>query len=424
MTLICLITLWLLKPSPTAASLPLTRWHGHFKHRRHKAHSPAQQGNIQHQVNQEMFAKPGAPQQDKMLTIQVKNTMLHLNGQNLRLEAKNGRNSKTPGLHLSAAHGKEAVGQLTGCLLTQEGTAQLDLFQLKSPRPELEREGENQPQRRPLKLAPLQLTEEVKEAQRQKLKFIQQEVKPGSCKLDGTVNEPCTRKVKSCVRQGLVKSAECPSACIAPLKAQQQNRFPRPQLIRTNPTEQTGSRLLDDVVCHGTPAPLCSKPAPPSLSSRVRARAACGTEAVRQNPKTVQQETGTRRLRLRRAKCLEEDQCNSNMSTVGLCADKIKLAQGVQGKGQGAERALKGQLHPGRGIREPLAECGSTRKNHQEDCSQQSARCTLNRQSADGGSSEHGLEGVKLSAANWRLKRKKPLITKHNNAVPLERIQL
>ncbi|XP_074543413.1 uncharacterized protein LOC141803345 isoform X2 [Halichoeres trimaculatus] len=354
-----------------------------------------------------MFAKPGAPQQDQRLTIQVKNNMLHLNGQNVRLEAKNGRNSKTPGLHLSAAHGKEAVGQLTGCLMTQEGTAQLDSLQLKSPRPELEKEAENQPLRRPLKLAPLQLTEEVKEAQRQKLKFIQQEGK--------TVTEP--RKVKSCVRHRLLRAAEGPSA---PLK----ERFTRPQLIRTSPTEQAGSRLLEDVVCHGTSAPLCSKPAPPSLTSRARARGTCGAEAVRQNPNTLQEETGVRRQRLRRARCLEEDQCSSNTTTVGSCADKIKLAQSAQSKGQEAERAAKGQLLPGKGIREPLAECGSIRKNHQEDCSHKSVRCTLNRQSADGGSSEYALEGVKPSAANWRLKRRKPLMTKLNNAIPLERLQL
>ncbi|CAJ1083597.1 uncharacterized protein LOC117828191 [Xyrichtys novacula] len=366
-----------------------------------------------------MFAKSGAPHRDKVLTSQVKNTMLHLNGQNLRLEAKSGRNSKTPGLHLSAAHGKEAVGQFTGYPLTQEGTTQLDLLQLRSPRFELEREAENQPLRRPLKLAPLQLTEEVKRAQKQKLKFIQQEAKPDCFKLDKAVNELCTRKVKSCVRQRLVKTVES-----VPLKTQQQNRSVKPQLTRASPIEQNGNRHLEDVVCHGTPAPLCNKPAPPSLSSRVRAQAARGEEAVRQNPNILQQDIGMRRSRLRRAKCLEEDQCNPNISTLGLCADKIKLTQGAQGQGQQVEKALKGQLRLGKIAREPLAECGSIRKNHQEDFSQESVRCTLNQQSADGGINEHVLDGVKPSAANCRFKRKKPLITKQNNAVPLERLQL
>ncbi|GLD58007.1 uncharacterized protein AKAME5_001016600, partial [Lates japonicus] len=367
----------------------------------------------------------GAPQQEEMLTIQVKNTTLHLNGQNLRLAAKNGRISKTPGLHLSATHGKEAVGRLMASLPTQEGMAQLDSLPLKSPRPDLEREAKNQPVRRPLKLAPLDLTEEVREAQRQKLKFVQQEARPAPCKLDVTLNEPQTRKVKSCVKQRPLKAAVCPPASPQPLKAQQQNRSSRPQLMRSSPIEQTGDKHLEDVVCQGTPAPLRSKPTPPLFSPQVHV--VRGGDTTRQNPSTLQQETGGRRLRLRRAQCLEEDQCNSNLSTGGLAADEGKLAQGVQGKGQRAERSLRGQPHAGKGIKESPAaswEYGSIRKSHQEVCSQQSARCTPNQQSAESGSSEHVLDSVKPSASNLRLKRKKPLISKHNNAVPLEPLKL
>ncbi|KAK9526243.1 hypothetical protein VZT92_014952 [Zoarces viviparus] len=298
-----------------------------------------------------MFAKPGAPQREEMLTIQVKNTMLHLNGQNLRLAAKNGRNSKAPGLRMSATHGKETVGQLTTCSLTQEGTAQLDLLLLKTPRPESGREAESQPLRRPPKLAPLELPEEVREAQRQKLKSIQQEAKPASCKLDVMVNEIHTRKVNSCVRQRLVKAAGCPVASTEPLKVQQQHTSSRPQLARFVPIEHNGDKHLEDVVCRGTPAPLRCKPAHPLLSQRVKAQAARGhAEVARENPRTPQQEEGRRRLRLRRAQCLEEDECNSNTSTGGLSADRGKLAQGVQGKGQITERALRVQLHAGKGI--------------------------------------------------------------------------
>ncbi|XP_035849280.1 uncharacterized protein LOC116035440 [Sander lucioperca] len=319
-----------------------------------------------------MFAKPGAPQREEMLTIQVKNTMLHLNGQNLRLAAKNGRNSKTPGLHLSATHGKKTVGQLMACSLTQEGTAHLDLLLLESPRPDSEREAQSQPVRRPLKLAPLELPEEVREAQRQKLQFIQQEAKPASCRLDATVNEPRTRKVKSCVRQRLVKAAVCPSVSTEPLKAQKQNPSSRPQLTRYVPVEHNGHRHLEDVVCRGTPAPLCSKPAPPLLSLRVKALATRGAEVARQNPSTLQEEVGKRRQRLRRAQCLVEDHCNSNTSTGGLCADKGKLAQGVLGKGQRVERERVPRVlpHPGKGIKEPPAaswEHGRVRKSYQED---------------------------------------------------------
>lgn len=296
------------------------------------------------------------------------------------------------------------MGQLTASSSTQEGTAQLDLLLLK---PDLERDAANQPVRRPLKLAPLELPEEVREAQRQKLKSMQQEAKSAFCKLDKTVSEPHTRKVKSSVRERLVKAAVCPSASTEPLKAQQQNRSSRPQLTRSNPIEQNGDRHLEDVVCRGTPAPLRSKPAPPLLSPRVKARAARGAEAACQNPNTLQQETERRRLRLSRAQRLEEDECHSNTSTGGLSADKGKPAQG---KGQRADRAPRGLLHAGKGIKEPPAasrEYGSVRKSHPEDCRQQSARCTLNRQLAEGGSSDHALEGVEQSASNWRLKRKK-----------------
>lgn len=360
-----------------------------------------------------------------MLTIQDKNTVLHLNGQNVRLAAKNGRNSKTPGLHLSATHGKEAVGRTMASPLTNEGTTQLNLLLLKSSQPDLDREAKNQPVRRPLKLAPLELSEEVKETQRQKLKFVQPEAKSASCKQNVTLNEPQICKVKSCVRQGLVKSAVCTSASTEPPKAQQQTRFSRPQLSRSNPTEQNADRRLKDVVCRGTPAPLCSKPAPLLFSTRVKAQVAHGRIVACQNPSIPQQQTGKRRLRLRRAQCLEDDLCNSNISK--LSAEESILAKDVQDKGQQAERTPRGHLHPGKGIKETpvdYLEHGSVRKSHQENCSTQPPRCTLDQQSAEGGSNEHTLDSVKLSASNWRLKRKKPLITKHNNAVPLEPIQL
>ncbi|XP_029920201.1 uncharacterized protein LOC115368285 isoform X2 [Myripristis murdjan] len=287
-----------------------------------------------------MSAKP-APQREEILTSQGKNTMMHLNGQNLRLAAKNGPNSKTPGLHLSATHGKEAVGQLTASSLTQEGVAQLDSLLLKSPRPDLEKEkeAENQPARRPMKLAPLQLPEEVKEAQKQKIKFIEQEAKDVSDKLDMAVNGP--RKVKACVRHRQVKSPGRPSALSEPVKTQQQHRAPRAKLIRSSPIEQNSERHLEEVVCRGTPALLCSKPTPPSVSPGVKAQATRSGEVASQSPGMLQQQTGRRRLRLRRTQRLEEDQGKSNTSTGGLSGDEGKLAQGFQGKGQRAERALR-----------------------------------------------------------------------------------
>ncbi|XP_026012184.1 uncharacterized protein LOC113014704 [Astatotilapia calliptera] len=356
------MTLRLLKSIATIVALPSPGWHG-----------PTEQGQqersslrdmIQQKFKQEMFAKP----QEEMLTIQAKNTTLHRNGQNLRPAAKKGRNSKTPG------HEREAAGHLVTSLPTEEGLPQLDLLALKSPKPDVENQTEIQALRRPLKLAPLELPEKVKEAQKEKLKFIHQEPNPASCKLDGTH----TRKAKSCMRQRLVKAEAFPSASIAPVKAQQQNQSARPQLTRANPIEQDGHKHLEDVVCRGTPAPLCSKPNPPSFFPQIKAQAACGREAACHIPGNFQEETGWRRLRLPRAQCLEEDQCNSNTSTLGLSADECKLVQGVQGKGQRGERLLRGQPHVGKGIKQPPApaaswENGSARKSHEEDGSKQAA---------------------------------------------------
>ncbi|XP_058475684.1 uncharacterized protein LOC131447717 [Solea solea] len=345
-----------------------------------------------------MFPKPRAPQREEMSTIQVKNTALHLNGQNVRLAAKNDRVPKTPGLCLSVKHGKEAVGQLTASPPTQEATAQLHLSLLKSPRPDVAREAENQHVRgRPVKLDPLELPEEVREAQRQKLQCVQQEAKTASHKKEVTPNEPRSRPVKSWVRQRPVKAAVCPPASPTILKAQQQHRSLRPQRTRSGPT----------VVCQGTPAPLCSKPAPPS-SPLLKPRAPHDGEAIRPNPSSLQQETGRRRPRLRRAQCLKEDHCNSNMSTRGLSADDGKLAQGVQGTGQQTEGALRGHPHADKGINEPPAascEYRRVQKSHQE--------------SAEGGDREHALDSDRPSASNWRLKRKKKFMTKQNTGLPL-----
>ncbi|KAI9548563.1 hypothetical protein NQZ68_007430 [Dissostichus eleginoides] len=341
-----------------------------------------------------MFAKPGASQREDMLTLQVKNTMLQLNGQNVRLAAKNGRSSKSPGLHLSATHGRETGGHFTAVKGTKHTTHTSHTTHTTHTTPDPEREAEHQPFRRPLKLAPLDLPEEVREAQKQKLKSTQQEVKPASSKMDVAVNGPRVRKGKSCRRQRVVK------VCL-PTSTE------TPQLTHSIPAEQHGDKHLEDVVCRGTPANLCSKPAPPLLSHR--GDKACGdAEVACQNPN--QPEGVGRRLRLRRAQCLEEDQSNSNTSTGGLSADKDKLAQGVQGRMQQGERASRIQMHAaGKGIKEtPAASRERVRKSHQEDCSQQQApRCTLD-QPDGGGSSEHDLTGVKPNASKCRLKKKNP----------------
>lgn len=261
------------------------------------------------------------------MTVRVKNTTLHLNGQNLRLAAKNGCNSKTPGLHLSVKHEKEAVFPTTQASVTQ--------LLLKSSLHD--RDAESQLVRRPLKLSPLELPEEVRKAQKQKLKFVQQDVKPA---------EPQTGKMKSCVRQGPGTSAGCPSAYAEPPQAQQQhNRFPRPQLSRCHPAEKHADGRLKEVVCRGTSAPLCRKPAPLVLSPRVKHQLGCDGEAALPNPGPPRQDARRRRPRLSRARRLEDD---LNASTAeGGDADK--------GEGQRVERNPRRRTKAGEGFTEAPA---------------------------------------------------------------------
>lgn len=326
--------------------------------------------------------------------------MLHLSGQNGRLAAKNGRTSKTPGCHLSVTCRKEAVGHVTACSSTQEATTRLDQL-LKSPRPQIEREVLNRQLRGPPMLAPLELPEEVREAQRRKLKLILQQAK--------SPEDTCTRKSKSCVR--LVKAGACPSTSTEPPKAP--NRCSRPQLTRSTPVEQKEDGNLQEVVCHGTSAPLHINLGPPSPRIKV--------EEGTQNPSTIPLETGRRRLRLRRTQCLEEEQHNSDTQTEEVSVEKGKVAQGARDKGQQVKKAPRGQLQAGKGIKQPPAafwDYGSIRKRDQEDCSQQSARCTWNEQSAKDGRREDVHDGANPNDFNWKIMGKKLLITNHTVPIP------
>lgn len=328
-----------------------------------------------------------------MSAIQVKNTALHLNGQNLRLAAKNSRSSKTRGHHVSVAYEKELAGRFIAPSLTQGGTTQLDSL-LKSSRPPAGSEVHNPQVRRPRTLAPLELPEEVREAQRQKLK---QQIKPP--------NE--SRKVKLAVGPRVTRAAVCSTVSAEPHRAT--HRCSKPQPICSTPVELKGNSQLEEVLCHGTPAPLHTKPGPPSPQSR--AQAACRTDESTQHPSSLLQDTRRRRLRLRRMQCLEEDQQLPDKSA-DFSVEKANLAQGVQGRG---ERTARGQHHTGKGISQPPAaslEKRSIRKSHQELRSQ-------NQPASQRESREHVPDGVRPSALNWRLGRKKQLVTNHSIPVPL-----
>lgn len=228
------------------------------------------------------------------------------------------------------------------------------------------REGENLPPRRPLKLAPLELPREVQKAHRQKMKGIGLEAKAASRKLDTTVgDQPCPGKVKAYGVRGerpeLVKgAAECvstPAPRPLPLnetapRVQRQQKVLRAELAHANPIQRhTGERLSEDIgsTIKDFHPPPRSKPVSPSASFPISAKAQAqqglaprGEESVCQAAGPFQQETGKKRLRLRRAERLEEDQSKSNMSTEGLPGEEAKLAQGFQqGKALKVEKTEK-----------------------------------------------------------------------------------
>lgn len=243
--------------------------------------------------------------------------------------AKNSRSSKTPGHHVSVAYEKEVTGGLEAPLLTRG-----------SVRRPSESGFHAQQARRPHTLAPLELPEDVREAQRQKLK---QQAKPPKD----------TRKATFPVGQRLTRAAACP---VEPHGAA--SRSFRPQLTDCTPVELKGDGVLEEAVCRGTPAPLHNRPGPPA--PQIRAQAASRAEEVARKP------SWRRRPRLRRTQCLEEDQQVSDESTAGLSVEKGSLAQGGRDRG---ERTARGQHPTGKGISQPPAaslEKRRIRKSHQE----------------------------------------------------------
>ncbi|XP_015238241.1 PREDICTED: uncharacterized protein LOC107089787 [Cyprinodon variegatus] len=371
------------------------------KTEREQQHSSSRQENmIQQHAKQEVFSKPDRVQQDKMFTTNDKNAMLYPTGENIKEDNKNSRNSNTPGLHMSGTHGRESLGQLTPSLPTQEAMTQLGSLLLNPPRHDLERLAEDQPLRRPLKLTPLELPEEVREAQRKKLHLIHLDVKPAGSKPDMIVKKNVACKPMPIVRQKVMDLAECPSV----------STMPRPHVKRRNPIKKNLDKQLQDVMGRGIQAAV-----PPLHSARIKAEAAHDVVASHNNLTALQPEVERRRLRLRREQHLQEDQCQSNTSAGGLYTDGDKLTRGLGGKGQRAESACQGPPHAGKNIKDPCtpaASCEqrSARKSHRDESRKQSMRHTLNRKWDDNGNKE-------TIPCSWNVKRKIPLTMMHNGAV-------
>ncbi|CAL8295379.1 unnamed protein product [Merluccius merluccius] len=249
---------------------------------------------------------------------------MHLSGQNFTLQAKNVRHSKTPGLHLSAAPGvgvEEAEGRLTSAARTQ-----LDSLPLRSLAPHPDGMGGDvgplSLRLAPLKLAPLQLPE-----QKQNPTGIHK------------VNTRTSGRVRKKVPKG--PAPACASTPTAPTKDPQRPLGAR--LFQAGPEEPTADRpLLEDVVCRRALAPtMRAKPSPPSLSGKTPAMA-----ALCQKPPeaAAPQETGRRRLRLRRTQHMEEGRSPDIKASGGLkppVPAALVVPSAPQGKDQRAERALR-----------------------------------------------------------------------------------
>lgn len=252
-----------------------------------------------------------------------KNAMIHLNGCGIQLASKKGRLSRTPALHLLPTHAEEPV-----CLTLSSSSSSFsssssiqDQGRAPAQPSEQEKEAENLPPRRPLKLAPLELPLEVREAQRQKIKSTQV-AKAAGCKSAETY----PRKAKVCWQDGPTKSPE---------------RFPLSTIIEHHKT-----LLPVNQVRIGSDRPVGKEAGQgegnPSVRSAHALENICQSEHgdSQSAAPAKNQDAVKRRLRLRRTQRLEEDQSKSSSLTGGLSADESKQASAGPGQ-RASEKAIR-----------------------------------------------------------------------------------
>lgn len=257
------------------------------------------------------------------LTCQGKNAMIHLNGCGIQLVSKKGRLSRTPALHLLPTHAEEPV-----CLTLSSSSSSFsssssiqDQGRAPAQPSEREKEAENLPPRRPLKLAPLELPLEVREAQRQKIKSAQ-EAKAAAC----NSAETYPRKAKVCWQDGPAKSPE---------------RLPLSTI-----TEHHKTLLPVNQVKIGSDRPVGKEVGQgegnPSVHSAHALENICQSEHGNSQSAAPakNQDAVKKRLRLRRTQRLEEDQSKSSSLTGGLSADESKQASAGPGQ-RAAEKAIR-----------------------------------------------------------------------------------
>ncbi|KAG1948296.1 hypothetical protein F2P79_012100 [Pimephales promelas] len=238
------------------------------------------------------------------LTCQGKNAMIHLSGCGIQLVSNKGRLSRTPALHLLPTHGHMTLSSSS----TQDHRAPVQSS-------EQEKAAENLPLRRPLKLAPLELPLEVREAQWQKIRSAQEAKAPG-CISQGAY----PRKAKVCLRDRPAKSPE--RSRLGTITV------PHKPLLPVNQVKLGSDRPEGKEAGRGEVGT-----AHPSENNCQSEHGNSQSAAPARN-----QETDKRRLRLRRTRVLEEDQGKSSSST----GDESKQASAGPGKGQrAADKAIR-----------------------------------------------------------------------------------
>ncbi|KAL4629909.1 hypothetical protein GN956_G17186 [Arapaima gigas] len=270
---------------------------------------------------QELPAESGVTHHEEPLTPQVKNIMTHLSCQNLRLAAKNGPDSSTVGLCPSHGRGDVAGGPLSGHKDSQEHLTP------RSPLTE-----ENKPPFRPLRLAPLELPREVKEAQWEKMKAVQGEANTAARKLDFMRTEPWPQKMKPTLQDHLSHPAGWPKGRdrVAPVKAQNPSLVPMHQIQPTT------------ALPRGSPARGGGQWMSPILPSLPPFPNPHGkTLCVRENKEATLQEASRRQWRLMRTQGLDRDQDISSTAEGGLPQEEGQSCHSGISTGLREPRALR-----------------------------------------------------------------------------------
>ncbi|XP_049330869.1 zinc finger homeobox protein 3 [Astyanax mexicanus] len=237
--------------------------------------------------------------------------------------SRNNRLSHTPVLHLPTAPAAASSSPLKPSSSPSSSPSPYSSSPVPPTEEEEEegpeREAENLPPRRPLKLAPLELPLQVKEAQRLKMISVQQEVRTSG-----------PRKVKACGSERARSPARPPlTTIINPSKLQQRDN--RARLLEKQPAAAADNKEINHIPA--AKSDHLSSTVQSAHTQQTTGQLAPAQQTTGQSAH-AQQTTGQsghteeggcrRRPRLRRTQRLEEDQSRSGSFTAGPAAEEEK----------------------------------------------------------------------------------------------------